>query len=148
MSMIEDVRKKVQRILTDELGRVEIDRDGDYVLHHESAVVFVALREFDDSPDANIVINAFCPLVVNVPLTPDVYRWVATEGQQFFFGHCQLFENDDNDKLGRILFGYSIVGNDLDPNELINLVFVAMVTGNQLDDMLKDKFGGTLYRDA
>jgi hypothetical protein len=38
MSMIDEIRKKVQRILTDELGRVEIDRDGDYVLHHESAV--------------------------------------------------------------------------------------------------------------
>ena len=145
MSMIEDVRKKVQRILTDDLGRVEIDRDGDFVLHHESAVVFVSLRVMNDNPDANVVISAFCPLVINVPLTPDVYKWIATEGQQFFFGHCQLFVNDDNEKLGRIHFGYSIVGNDLDPNELQNLVYVAMITGNQLDDMLKDKFGGQLF---
>lgn len=148
MSMIEDVRKKVQRILTDELGRVEIDRDGDYVLHHESAVVFVSLREMGDKPDSNVVVRAFSPLVVDVPLTADVYKWVATEGQQFFFGHCQLLEDDDNPKLGRILFGYSIVGNDLDPNELLNLVFVAMVTGNQLDNMLKDKFGGQLFSDT
>ena len=148
MTMIEEVRKKVQRILTDEFGRVEIDRDGDYVLHHESAVVFVSLREMGDKPDSNIVVRAFSPLVVDVPLTPDVYKWVATEGQQFFFGHCQLLEDDDNPKLGRILFGYSIVGNDLDPNELLNLIFVAMVTGNQLDDMLKDKFGGKLFSES
>jgi hypothetical protein len=145
MSMIEEVRKKVQRILTDDLGRVEIDRDGDFVLHHESAVVFVSLREMSDKPDANIVINAFCPMVINVPLTPEVYKWVATEGQHYFFGHCQIFENDDNEKLGRILFGYSIVGNDLDPNELQNLIFLTMSTGNKLDDMLKDKFGGKLF---
>lgn len=148
MTMIEDVRKKVQRILTDEFSRIEIDRDGDYVLHHESAVVFVTLLSKGDKEDSNIVVRAFCPLVVDVPLTPDVYKWVATEGQHFYFGHCQLFENDDNPKLCRILFGYSIVGNDLDPNELINLVFVAMVTGNQLDNMLKDKFGGQLFSDT
>jgi hypothetical protein len=148
MTMIEEVRKKVQRILTDELGRVEIDRDGDYVLHHESAVVFVSLRAMGDKPDSNIVISAFSPLVVNVPLTPDVYKWVATEGQHYFFGHCQLFENDDNDKLGRILFGHAIVGNDLDPNELQNLIGITMLTANELDDMLKDKFGGKLYRES
>lgn len=145
MSMIEDVRKKVQRILTDEMGRVEIDRDGDFVLHHESAVVFVSLEAMNDNPDANIVIEAFCPMVLNVPLTSDVYKWVAIEGQQFFFGHCKLFINNDNDKLGRILFGYSIVGNDLDPNELKNLVFATMVVANELDDMLKKKFGGKLF---
>jgi len=148
MSIIEDVRKKVQRILTDMIGRVEIDRDGDYVLHHESAVVFVSLREMSDKPDTNIVINAYCPMVINVPLTPEVYKWVATEGQHYFFGRCQIFENDDNKKLGRILFGYSIVGNDLDPNELENLIFLTMSTGNQLDDMLKDKFGGKLFSES
>ena len=148
MTMIEEVRKKVQRILTDELGRVEIDRDGDYVLHHESAVVFVSLRAMGDKPDSNIVINAFAPLVINVPLTPDVYKWVATEGQHYFFGHCQLFENDDNKKLGRILFGYAIVGNDLDPNELQNLIGITMLTANELDDMLKDKFGGQLFSES
>jgi hypothetical protein len=99
MSMIEEVRKKVQRILTDDLGRVEIDRDGDFVLHHESAVVFVSLREMSDKPDANIVINAFCPMVINVPLTPEVYKWVATEGQHYFFGHCQIFENENGTQL-------------------------------------------------
>jgi hypothetical protein len=101
-----------------------------------------------DKPDSNVVVRAFSPLVVDVPLTADVYKWVATEGQQFFFGHCQLLEDDDNPKLCRILFGYSIVGNDLDPNELLNLVFVAMVTGNQLDNMLKDKFGGQLFSET
>jgi hypothetical protein len=145
MSIIEDVRKKVQRIITDTMGRVEIDRDGDFVLHHESAVVFIRLRPMNDKPDANIVINAFSPMVVNVPITPDVYKWVATEGQYYHFGHCKMFLNDDNEKLGRILFGHSIVGNDLDPNELQNLIYSTMVVANELDNMLKDKFGGKLF---
>jgi len=148
MSMIDEIRKKVQRILTDELGRVEIDRDGDYVLHHESAVVFVSLRELNDQPDTNIIISAYCPLVVNVPLTLDVYKWVATAGQDFSFGHCLLFPNEDNENLGRIIFGYSIVGNDLDPNELQNLIYAVLFTGNDLDDMLKDQFGGQLFSET
>jgi hypothetical protein len=145
MNNIEEVRRKVQRILTDELGRVEIDRDGDFVLHNESAVAFISLEMMNDRPDADIVIRSFCPLLVDVKLTPDVYRWVATEGQQYFFGHCQVIENEDDPKRGRILFRHSIVGNDLDPNELKNLLYVTMFTSNDLDDKLKAMFGGKLF---
>ena len=146
--MIEEVRKKVQRILTDELGRVEIDRDGDYVLHHESAVVFVSLQERGEEANVDIIIRAFCPLVVNVPITNEVFKWVATEGQSFFFGNCGIFLEDENEKFGRINFGYSIVGNDLDPNELQNLIYSVMFTGNNLAEVLKGKFGGLLFSET
>ena len=148
MNDIEEVRRKVQRILTDELGRVEIDRDGDFVLHNESAMAFISLRAMNDSPDADIVIRSFCPMLVNVKLTPDVYKWVATEGQQFFFGHCEVIENDDDPTHGRILFRHSIVGNDLDPGELKNLLYVTMITSNNLDDKLKAMFGGMLFTES
>jgi hypothetical protein len=148
MSMIDEIRKKVQRILTDELGRVEIDRDGDYVLHHESAVVFVSLQERGEEANVDVIIRAFCPLVVNVPITTEVFKWVATEGQSFFFGSCVLFLEDENEKFGRINFGYSIVGNDLDPNELQNLIYSVMFTGNTLAEVLKGKFGGLLFSET
>jgi hypothetical protein len=145
MSVIEEVRKKVQRILTDEMGRVEIDRDGDFVLYHESAVVYISLNQMNDKPDSDVVVQSFCNMVVNVRLTPEVFKWVAIEGQQFFFGHCAVVENSDDPTTGRILFRHSIVGNDLDPNELKNLVYVTMFTSNNLDDELKTKFGGKLF---
>lgn len=144
MAKVDEVKKKVQRILADELGSVEIDRDGDFVLKHESAVAFVRCRPRNDKPDADIVVRAFCPLVTNVPLTPELFKWVAVDGQSFQFGSCRVLLDDDG-KTGRVDFGDTIVGNDLDPNELLNLVFSVVFTSNELDNELRDKFGGTLF---
>jgi hypothetical protein len=144
MATVDDVKKKVQRILADELGSVEIDRDGDFVVKHESAVTFIQCRPRNNKPDADIVVRAFCPLVTDVPLTPALYEWVAVDGQEYFFGGCRVLR-DDNGKTGRVDFGDSIVGGDLDPNELLNLVYSVVFTANALDNELRDKFGGTLF---
>lgn len=145
MTKLDEVRGKVQRILTDELNRVEIDRDGDFVVHHESVVAFVHIYPFnEEKADTDIMIRCWAPLVVDVPLTNEVYRWVATEGQSFHNGGCWLAENDDK-KTGRIMFRIVIIGNDLDPNELKSAVYRTMFTSNDLDDKLKTMFGGRLF---
>jgi hypothetical protein len=77
-------------------------------------------------------------------LTPALYEWVAVDGQEYFFGGCRVLR-DDNGKTGRVDFGDSIVGGDLDPNELLNLVYSVVFTANALDNELRDKFGGTLF---
>lgn len=144
MSRTDEVKNKVQRILADDLGSVKIDKDGDFVVVHESAVTFVQVYSRNESdPEADIVINAFCPLIINVPLTPALYEWVATEGQEFYFGSCRVIPDDE--KTGRVLYRYSIVGNDLDPNELFTLVYTVAMTSNHLDNDLQKKFGGELF---
>ena len=146
MNMTDTVKAKVQRILADELGSVEIDRDGDFVVKHESAVVFVSVFAFNDNEDSDIVVRCFAPMVIGVPLTQDVYKWVAVEGQNFHFGSCYVtFE--ENSSNGWISFAYSIVGNDLDPNELLSAVYRTVFTANDLDEKLLQKFGGKLFTD-
>jgi hypothetical protein len=145
MSRTDEVRNKVQRILAEDLGSVKVDKDGDFVVVHESAVTFVQVYSRNESdPEADIVINAFCPLIIDVPLTSALYEWVATEGQEFYFGSCRVVK-DDNGKTGRVLYKYSIVGNDLDPNELFTLVYTVAMTANQLDNDLQKQFGGNLF---
>lgn len=144
MALTDDVTKKVQRLLADEFGTVKVDRDGDFVVQHESAVLFIRVYPVNDKPDADIVVRAFSPMIVNVPLTTDLYRWVATLGQEFFFGSCRIVEESDG-KTGRVEFCYSIVGNDLDPNEIQNLVYRSIFTANSLDNELRAKFGGDLF---
>lgn len=144
MALVDDVKKKVQRILTDDFGTIQIDRDGDFVVKFESAVTFVRLYELEKGDEVDVVVQAMCPLVIKVPLTNELYKWVATDGQGFTFGGCRL-RPDDNGKTGSVEFDYSIVGNDLDPNELRSLVYRVAITANNLDNKLRDRFGGELF---
>lgn len=144
MITVDEVRNKVQRILTEELGRVEIDRDGDFVVYHESTVTFIKVYAFNETDDADIIVRCECPMLVDVPLTPELYKWVATLGQAFQIGSCWLNPNDD-EKSGWLYFRYAIVGNDLDPNELLGALYRTVFTADDLDDMLKREFGGKLF---
>jgi hypothetical protein len=142
MSAVDDVRNKVQRILTQN-GRVELDRDGDFVLRRESAITFVRVDE--GFGDDGTIVSFRCPLVTKVRLTADVYKWVATEGQDFRIGGCQVIPANDSPDTGSIWFQYAIVGDDLDESELMAGTMVTLISSNDLDNMLRDKFGGELF---
>jgi|LakMenE18May11ns_1017448.scaffolds.fasta_scaffold9958282_2 hypothetical protein len=144
MSLVDTVKGKVQRMLTEELGSIKIDRDGDFIITHESAVVFVSVFAFNDKEDSDIVIRCTSPMIKDAPLTSELTKWVAIEGQHFSFGSCNLNPNEDG-TTAWIYFRYAIVGNDLDSNELISAVYRTVFTANQLDDELKSKFGGKLF---
>lgn len=141
MANLDAVRKRVQRILTDKFGRVEVDRDGDFVIRYESAVTYVSINEgFNDGA----VVDLRCPLICDVKITDQLCRWIATEGQMFRLGGCFLNPNDD-EKSGWVYFKYAITADDLDESELVNAVGAVVVTSNRLDNELRDRFGGTLY---
>ena len=137
---VEQVKEKVQRILVEALGSVSIDKDGDFFVRHDSTVVYVRVSELRD--DATIV-KSWAILLNDVPLTPEVYRWVATEGQEYFFGHARLVETEEGK--GRIQFEHILLGDFLDPDELEWAVIALGNTTDQLDDELKAKFGGSRF---
>ena len=48
MTKVDDVKAKVQRMLTNHFGSVRIDKDGDFVVTNQSAVVFVGVKLWGD----------------------------------------------------------------------------------------------------
>jgi hypothetical protein len=132
VSAVDNTRNKVQRILT-QIGRTEIDKDGDFVLRHESAVMFV--RVMKGFGDDGTLVRFTCPLVLNVPLTPQDYK----------IGSCGLWMDSDDAKTGSIVFSYTIVGDDVDESEVEAAAMVTLLTSNDLDNQLRDKFGGELF---
>lgn len=142
MTTVDEVRNKVQRTLTQH-GRVEIDRDGDFILRQDSAVMWVSARE--GFGDIDTLVTFTCPLIKNVRLTNDLFRWVATEGQNFWIGRSHVIPDKDSPDTGSVWFEYAIVGDDLDESELMQGVLSVLLTSNDLDNMLRDKFGGELF---
>ena len=139
---VEVVREKVQRTLTSKLGSVRIDSDGEFVLENESALGFVRVFEWGDG---QTVVKVWSPLLREVAMTADLYKWVATEGQNYYFGHARVISQDGQS--GMIVWEHDLLGDYLDEEELMAAVYGVAGTANEIDDDLKSKFGGKLGSD-
>lgn len=141
MANLDAVRNKAQRILTKNLGRVEIDEDGDFIVTYNSAVAFIQVQEgFRDG----VIIHIQCPLIKRVRITNELCRWISVEGQHFRLGSCRLSPSDDG-KTGMVIFDYALTADDLDESELMNAVGATVLTCDDLDNKLQDMFGGELF---
>ena len=141
MSKTDLVRQKAQRILTKNLGNVRIDDDGDFIFSHESANVFISVVDFFKE---HVIIQLSCPLVSDVKLTNDLYKWIATEGQSNRIGHCRVIESKDKTGYGIITNEQSLIADDLDESELMTNLVVLITTCAELDTELQGMFGGEL----
>lgn len=142
MSAVDQTRAKVQRIYTQKLGSVEIGRDYDFIIRHGSAVLFVTVSK-GFGPDGTIV-KLLIPLVTNVPVTDELFRFVATEGQGYMIGTLRVNVNDDQ-KTAWMSLGHCLIGDDLDESELNHATGALVNTADDLDNELRERFGGKLY---
>jgi hypothetical protein len=137
------VRDKVQKILSSNFNRVEIDRDGDITLRHESARMFVRCwaKEEDDAP---VIVAVESPLLLRVKPTPELFKHIALHSDDYVFGHLSAREGDDG---VLVLFSYNLLGDYLDEEELLRACFGVLGTANDLDDELQSKFGGERFHE-
>lgn len=134
------LREKVQRFLIDQYGSVSIDRDDDFFVKRGSAVVYIRVFTWGDT---SCLVKVWSILTTDVPLTPDVYRWAAVDGQAYYFGHARVVEGENG--LGRIQFEHVLLGDVLDADELNATVHGVASSGDELDDELVARFGGNRF---
>ncbi len=146
MNTLEKIKGKLQNILIELNGRIEIDRDGDFVISVESAHLFIRAIEFGPEEKKSFMIKFTCPLVMGVPVTPDLAIYVATEGGNYSFGHVHLIlDNEKESKTGSLYFEYTIFAGDLDMSEVENAIWMVLFTSSDLDTELHSKFGGKMF---
>ena len=142
MSSIKQVQEKIQKILTKELGSVEIDERGRFIVRNDSAITFIEVIE--GFGDDGVIVDIDCPLVTDVPLTNELFKYVATEGQMFAIGGL-LVDIDEKHSTGWIMFSYSLIADDLDESELMHSVLGISYISNKLDNELQQRFGGRIF---
>ena len=140
MASVGDVKEKVQRILSNALGSVRIDKDGDCVITYISSITYVEVEKFGKE---RVRVTFRTPLVRNVEITPEVYKWVATEGQNYWFGSCRVFLPEGK-TTGMVVMEHTILADDLDESELVNAMAMMSIAGDEVDNKIRDLFGGEL----
>jgi len=143
MQTLEQVTDKVQRILMENYP-IRKDKDGDIHINHQSAHVYVRIKErsFGEN-QKDYMVQLFCPLINSFEPTPEVFKWVALEGQSYFFGHIQMRMPEDG--YPELLFVHTLLAVDLDESELLNAVGAVLYTSADLDTELHQKFGGQMF---
>ena len=136
---VELTRSKVQKYLT-ALGSVNIDSDGDFSLQKGSARVFVNVAAHPNG-DATLV-RVFCQIVQNVPLTPALFEFVATDFGTIF-GTLVVAKREDG--TGVLIMRETLLGDFLDADELEYAVLGIVSSADEIDDKLAARFGGTVF---
>lgn len=140
MSLRLEVKERVQQYLTDFIGAVEVDSDGDFTFPYGSTRVYVSVSDWLENRTA---VRVYCFTNFNVPISRKLERYVAT--QAYKFGAPRLRYNDDG--TASVIFEYTVLGDHLDPDELRNAVTAVSVIGDELDDEIMDRFGGERWVD-
>lgn len=149
MASVDATTQKVQRILTSEFDSVRLTKDGGFAIEHGSTITFIEVLEWAPDADGNprSLVRVWAPLGRDVRRSPEMYRWAATEGQAKLFGGVSILENPDGDG-AFLMFATTLLGDYIDPAELTTAVFAVVFTADDLDDLVRERFGGKRYTDA
>lgn len=122
-------------------GWLTIPDIGPSALHLETSVI-----EGD-----HLKIEVFTPLLLDVPQTPDLFRFVAVEGARFHFGTMSLDVDEDGAdgaESGALLqFSHSLIADSLDRDTLLAVLWRVGATVIERSGELQRRFGGVLYRE-
>jgi hypothetical protein len=139
MATVSQVQKKVQSILSTELGSVKVDADGDIRIDYESTSVRIAVEKYGDNEEETVV-EITGVLSFETPASPKLYKWINDKNGLIKFGTIYHLDGAKGGTL--VLLQYSILGDFLDPEELLNAVRVVVLIANKLDDEVIEEFGG------
>ena len=140
MADVGATRERVQRMLTQMVGPVQVDSEGDFSLRQGSARVFVRVTPaFED----HTVVRVFAYTNQQVPASPELFHFVATT-HSFVFGNLLAVEFEDG---VTVIFAQTILGDTLDPDELFTAVVAVAMTADEIDDVIQERFGGNRFHE-
>jgi hypothetical protein len=136
-SNISETRDRVASMLANMVGRVELE-GGELSFPYETTRIYVNVRPFGEDSQ---VVNVYAITNVDVTPTPELYQFVATNADEWVFGHLAMGETDGKAVL---YFRETLLADHLDEAELHTAVAAVAVTADKIDEEMKAKFGGRL----
>lgn len=156
MSNLLVVKDKVSRYARELFSIVQLDDDGDLIIPYESTKVFIRFLErevpkereefWNENQLSRTAVYVWAPTIIDVTPTNELYKWVATEGAEYFYGHCRVGKYGDKGNV-EVIFEVTLAGDTIDPGELKQALIAVATTADDLDDELKAKFGGKRVED-
>jgi hypothetical protein len=143
---------KVQRLLTGPMN-LRIDLQGDTIgvrFTDSSTQIHIRVLDWGKTKDGEprSLVRISAPLLRGVTPTPALYEYLAREVPRFFFGSIAVWDDEDEKGKLALTLGHTLLGDYLDEEELKAAMFGILGSADDLDDQLKQKFGGKRWVDS
>lgn len=135
----DDLRTHVGELLRTILGGYQVDAYGNYTFTHEEARIFVTVGPTPIGPQVGV----FSITNVGVELTPPLAGFLLTTNHRMGFGS---FSYDPENEA--VWLRHTLLGTTLDGPELQAAVMAVASTAAQVDEQIRDRFGGRAFHDA
>ena len=146
MATVEQTMMKVQRLITVGMGyNVQLSGESLSVFFTDDSTS-VRLRveswgnDSEGEPETLVVITSMILRGVKPSLA--LYEWVARKGGSKWFGHVEVYDDDDEPGAVWLLCSHTLLGDYLDEKELQHAMHFVLGSANQWDDELQQQFGG------
>lgn len=134
------LREQIESKLAEMVDAYGVDPRGSYVFGLDSARVFVVPAWL---PDEATVVRVFAITNLDVPVTPQLTAFLLEKNLDFVIG---AFALDAGNKA--VWFNHNLLGEFMVPDQLEATLAAVAQTANELDDEIKERFGGRLYAEA
>jgi hypothetical protein len=136
---IGEVRDQVATIMSNMVDNVQLNPGGDLSFEYETAKVIVNVSPFGDD---STVINIFAFTNAGIDASPELYEYVARRSGDWVFGALSVLDEDDGNVA--LILRQTLLGDFLDSEELSAAVAAIAMTADEIDDPIKQQFGGIL----
>lgn len=109
-----------------------------FFLEKGSAIAQIAVNTWGDD---DAVIGVRCYVIYDAELVPDLLMFLLKKNNDMLFGG---FGIDDQ---GDIFFEHSILGSNLDKEEIKVSTLAVLSTADEYDDQIKERWGGLRQSD-
>jgi hypothetical protein len=137
---VQATRQKVQRYLSELRGQLVMDKDGDIAFLVGTAPVYLRVRPIFN---ASTVVRVFAEPNLDIPTSPELFRYVACEAG-LFFGNLIAIEKD---QLVRIIVTHDLLGDSLGAAELRVAVTAVAVHADRIHAQIQQTFGGRTFKE-
>jgi len=151
MATVEQTMMKVQRIVTGPMGlKVMLDGDRLRITFQDSTTSLslqISAWGEDDDGESRTLVLVTAPILWNVTPTAELFEWVAREGGSRWFGHVEVHNAQESDKIN-LIFSHTLLGDFLDQPELETAMWGVLSVADKWDEQLQERFGGQRTVDA
>lgn len=137
---LNELREKVKDYLKEEFGGFIDESDGDFSILYQSAKIFICPREWSDGYP---IVRIFSITDVDVPESPKLFKFLATENFKLLLGNLSY----DEENLA-VWFEHILLGNEVSKESLITVISAVAIMADKYDDLISERFGGIRYTDA
>lgn len=144
MADVEVVQQEVGEVLVSDLGLdgVRHSPSGGLAVTVDGTEAFIDVFARGPEGAAGTVVSVYSPIGAQVPITPELLGWVATQSGAWVFGHVVVAPDAEAPEQCFLTMSHNLLGEFLNRVELSSVLIAVAASAAELSRQVEERFGG------